>query len=150
MLHRVTAGGGVPTQVKKASGSRRTNAETCEFFRRGGCRTSKLAGMVLPPAPSPIEATAAEQKNDDDNDEKRGHVHDFSFGPKANLILQGRDDAPTASSKGLQDPADCVLNFAGRILFRPSTKLGVAQPPYRRLARRAFGLLDRCLMRSLS
>jgi hypothetical protein len=81
-------------------------------------RMSKLAGMVLPPAPSPIEATAAEQKNDDDNDEKRGHVHDFSFGPKANLILQRRDNVPTPSSKGLQDilePAGCVLNVAGRI-----------------------------------
>jgi hypothetical protein len=33
---------------------------------------------VLPPPSPPIEATAAEQNNDNYNDEKRGHVHGFS------------------------------------------------------------------------
>jgi len=31
----------------------------------------------LPPASSPVEATAAEQKNNDYDDKKRGHVHGF-------------------------------------------------------------------------
>jgi hypothetical protein len=35
------------------------------------------SGIGLPPASSPVEATAAEQKNNDYDDKKRGYVHGF-------------------------------------------------------------------------
>jgi hypothetical protein len=56
---------------------------------------------VLPPPSPPIEATAAEQNNDNYNDEKRGHVHGFSVlsqaYPKASWIrLAGHLTLPAA------------------------------------------------------
>ena len=60
------------------------------------------ARRVLPPPPPPIEATATEQKNDNYNDKKRGHVHGFSV-PSQSL------------SQGILDPSRWALNIAGCI-----------------------------------
>ena len=60
------------------------------------------ARRVLPPPSPPIEATATEQKNDNYNDKKRGHVHGFS------VLSQ-------SLSQGILDPARWALNIAGCI-----------------------------------
>ena len=62
--------------------------------------TADARGRVgLPPTTPPIEAAATEQKNDDYDDKKRGHVHGFSF------VVQSVSRgilAPLAVSKALK------------------------------------------------
>jgi hypothetical protein len=65
--------------------------------------------IVLPPASPSIKTTATEQKNDDYNDQKRCHVHDFS------VLIQ-------IVPEGILDPAHCALNFAGRIFVATFVK----------------------------
>ena len=67
-------------------------------------------GVVSVPASAAVEAAAANQKHDHDNDEKSGHIHDdVSFGqtsdqslqPQRGMKLAGRvrADAPITCSK---------------------------------------------------
>ena len=64
-----------------------------------------LEAVGLPPTTPPIEATVTEQKNNDYDDKKRGHVHGFSF------VVAKRIPRHLGTAR-------CKLNFAGRILLR--------------------------------
>jgi hypothetical protein len=112
--------------------------------------------LLVPSSPS-IESAAADQKNDDDKDEKSCHIHDCaSFGQTF-----GNLTAPTCGRiwcslarglrglflqsvpQGVLDASDRVLNFAGS-LFVPTLdlKLGVTGGLAYSFFHSAFGLFD--------